>query len=127
MSAAARDTPYEVEVNQCMVERMESVNRDGIPDKYDLYYKDDMPTTLVMEEDEVALETICRESRAWLSERKAEIKRESSQINGEIGVNNVNVGEFSSHTKPRKKKKPQLSEEGNGATLKNIGSDHSRI
>ena len=38
-----------------------------------------MPTTLVMEEDEIALSTICVEAQAVLTERKANHRKETSE------------------------------------------------
>ena len=121
ISSAAKDTPYEVEVNRCMVEEMGSVRKDGIHDKDYLFYKDDMPTTLVMDEDEIALAAICKEAQALLSDCKAKSKKETSNHCGEINVTAVDTMEYSLHTKPRKKKKPQLSEQEKTKKWKALG------
>ena len=71
ISSAAKDTLYEVEVNQCIVEELDCARKGGIPDKDYLYYRDDLPTTLAMDEDEIVLEGIRNEAQAVVSELTA--------------------------------------------------------
>ena len=63
-----------------MVEELENVRNHGIPDKDWLFYKGDMPATLVMEEDEIALTAICKEAQALLSDCKAKSKKKEGKV-----------------------------------------------
>ena len=108
VSYAAKKTPHEVELHNCIVEEL---SRDKISDLDSLYYRDGKPTTLIFDDDEIALETVCIQAQAALTELKAKPKTKTVDPDNDICVNFVHTTDFPSSTKPRKKKKPQITEE----------------
>ena len=72
VSYAAKNTPHEIEVHNCIVEEL---CREKVSDLDSLYYRDGKPTTLIFDDDEVALETVCVQAQAALTELKANSKK----------------------------------------------------
>ena len=101
ITSAAEDTPYEVGVKQCLVGELDIIRKEGLPDKDYLYYQDDMPTLIVLDENEIVLEAVCAQAQAVLTELKADHKH---SFNSDTNVNSVNTSEYSAYTKPRKTK-----------------------